>query len=68
MNPGVAYWELIASKLKGLGWQMSITVAHVHGAELSLIDARQDGIRFVVLADDRLAGLLELEADIKARS
>jgi hypothetical protein len=64
----VKYWEIIARNLKKRGWSWgcvsaidsavrTIWIADVHGG---------DGKRFVVRADEKLTGFLELESATRA--
>ncbi len=57
------YWEIIADKLSasGLSWGCSSQI-DATGRVLYTADAyRNDGKRFTVIADDKLAAFLELE-------
>lgn len=68
--PGAKYWELIADGLHRAGFSWGKTsFLTAAGKTMWLLDARKgDGPRFVVHADDLLAGFLELEAAVKEKN
>ena len=57
------YWETIADKLSKAGWTWGcVATIDSSGRTIFVADAhRDDGKRFVVRSDERLAAFLELE-------
>ena len=57
------YWETIAEKLSKAGWTWGcVATIDSNGRTIFVADAhRDDGKRFVVRSDERLAAFLELE-------
>jgi hypothetical protein len=57
----VKYWEVIADNLSKAGWSWGcVSAIHANGHSIWIADAhRDDGKRFVVHADEKLAALLE---------
>ena len=64
------YWEIIADKLSKAGWTWGcVATIDSNGRTIFVADAhRDDGRRFVVHADEKLAAFLELESAIRASS
>jgi hypothetical protein len=64
------YWEIIADNLRKAGWSWGCVSAVDHqGRTMGIADAHRDnGKRFVVHADEKLAAFLELESAIRAVS
>ena len=56
------YWEIIADHLSRAGWSWGcISAIDSNGRTIWITDAQRDnGKRFVVRADDKLAAFLEL--------
>jgi hypothetical protein len=61
-------WEIIADNLSKAGWSWGCgATVDSNGRTIWIVDAhRDDGKRFVVRADEKLTGFLELEATIRA--
>jgi hypothetical protein len=62
----VKYWEIIADNLKragrSLGW---VSTIDSQGRTIWIVDAyRDDGKRFIVHADEKLSGFVELERQV----
>ena len=57
------YWEIIADNLSKAGWSWGwVSAVDSEGRTLWIVDAhRDDGKRFVVRSDEKLAPFLELE-------
>jgi hypothetical protein len=57
------YWEIIVDNLTKAGWSWGcVTAVNREGRTIWIVDAhRDDGKRFVVRSDERLAAFLELE-------
>ena len=57
------YWETIADKLSKAGWSWGcISAVESNGQTIWIVDAHRDnGRRFVVRSDEKLAAFLELE-------
>jgi hypothetical protein len=57
------YWEIIADKLSKAGWTWGcVATIDSNGRTIFVADAhRDDGKRFVIRSDERLAAFLELE-------
>jgi hypothetical protein len=57
------YWETIADKLSKAGWTWGcVATIDSNGRTIFVADAhRDDGKRFIVRSDERLAAFLELE-------
>ena len=57
------HWEIIADNLSKAGWSWGCVPAiDSNGRTMWIVDAhRGDGKRFVVRADEKLTGFLELE-------
>jgi hypothetical protein len=64
------YWDIIADNLKKRGWSWGcVSTADSRGRTIWIADAhRDDGRRFVVHADEKLTGFVELESAIRAVS
>jgi hypothetical protein len=60
----VKYWEIIADNLKRRGWSLGyVSAIDSNGRTMWIADAhRDDGKRFVVHADEKLAAFVELES------
>ena len=60
------YWEIISRNLKKRGWSYGyVSAVDSNGRTIWIVDAhRDDGKRFVVLADEKLTALLEMESAI----
>ena len=58
------YWEIIADDLSKAGWSWGcISVVDSRGRTIGIADAYgDDGKRFIVNADEKLAAFLELES------
>jgi hypothetical protein len=58
------YWEIIADNLHDAGWSSGwVSALDSHGRTIWIVDAhRDDGKRFIVRADEKLAAFIELEA------
>jgi hypothetical protein len=58
-----ATWETIADKLSKAGWSLGwVSAVDSEGRTIWIVDAHRDnGKRFVVRSDERLAAFLELE-------
>jgi hypothetical protein len=66
-NPiNVKFWEVIADNLSKAGWSWGcVSALDSRGQTIWIADAHRDGgQRFVVRADDKLTGFLELESAI----
>jgi len=63
------YWETIADNLSKAGWSWGcVATVDRRGRTIFVADAhRDDGKRFVVRADEKLAAFLELESAIPIR-
>ena len=61
------YWEIIPRNLKKAGWSLGyVSAVDSEGRTIWIVDAhRDDGKRFVVHADEKLAAFLELESAIR---
>jgi hypothetical protein len=59
-------WEIIADRLSKAGWSWGcVSTINSNGQTIFVADAhRDDGKRFVVPADEKLAAFLELETAI----
>jgi hypothetical protein len=57
------YWEIIADNLSKAGWSWGcVSAIDSNGRTIWIADAhREDGKRFVVRSDEKLAAFLELE-------
>ena len=57
------YWELVADKLSKAGWSLGwVSAVDSEGRTIWIVDAHLDnGRRFVVRSDEKLAAFLELE-------
>jgi hypothetical protein len=64
------YWEIIADNLSKAGWSWGcVSAIDSQGRTIWILDAhRDDGKRFVVLAEDKLTAFIELESAIRGRS
>jgi hypothetical protein len=61
----VKYWEIIANRLKKAGWSLGwVSALDSEGRTIWIVDARRDGKRFVVRADEILTAFLEAERAI----
>ncbi len=60
------YWEIIADNLSKAGWSWScVSAVDFNGRTIFVADAhRGDEKRFVVRADEKLTGFVELESAI----
>jgi hypothetical protein len=63
----VKYWEIIADNLKKRGWSYGyVSAIDSEGRTIWIADAhRDDGRRFIVRADEKLAAFMELESAIR---
>ncbi len=61
------YWEIIADRLSAAGWSWGcVSAIDREGRTIWIADAhRDDGKRFVVRADEKLTGFLELDSAIR---
>ena len=61
------YWEIIADNLKKRGWSYGyVSAIDSEGRTIWIADAhRDDGRRFIVRADEKLAAFMELESAIR---
>jgi hypothetical protein len=66
----IAYWEIIADKLSKAGWSWGwVSAVDSCGHTIWIADAHRDnGKRFVVHSEEKLAAFLELETAIKAKT
>jgi hypothetical protein len=66
----VKYWEIIADNLSKAGWSWGcVSAIDSSGRTIWIADAhRDDGKRFVVHADEKLAAFAELESALRAVS
>jgi hypothetical protein len=57
------YWEIIAHRLRKVGWSLGwVSAIDSQGRTIWIVDAHRDGgKRFVVHADEKLTAFLELE-------
>jgi hypothetical protein len=57
------YWETIADKLSKAGWSLGcVSAVDSEGRTIWIVDAHRDnGKRFVVRSDEKLAAFRELE-------
>jgi hypothetical protein len=62
------YWEIIADNLSKAGWSWGcVSVVDSQGRTIWITDAhRDDGKRFIVRANEKLAAFLELDAAVWA--
>jgi hypothetical protein len=60
-------WEIIADSLSKAGWSWGCVPAiDSNGRSIWIVDAhRDDGKRFIVRADEKLAAFLELESALR---
>jgi hypothetical protein len=59
------YWEIIADNLHKAGWSLGwVSVVDREWRTIGIIDARGDGKRFIVRADELLTAFVELERAI----
>ncbi len=59
------YWEIIANRLKKAGWSLGwVSALDSKGRTIWIVDARRDGKRFVVRADEKLTAFVELERQV----
>jgi len=63
------YWEIISDNLSKAGWSWGyVSAIDSNGRTILVADAhRDDGKRFVVRADEKLAAFVELESVIRFR-
>ena len=56
-------WEIIADRLSAAGWSWSfVSAVDCKGRTIWIVDAhRNDGKRFIVRSDEKVAAFLELE-------
>ena len=61
------HWEIIADKLSKAGWSWGcVSSTNQEGRQFWVVAAeREDAGRFIVEANDKLTGFLELEAVIR---
>jgi hypothetical protein len=60
------YWEIIARNLKKAGWSLGyVSAVDSEERTIWIVDAHRDGKRFVVRADEKLTGFVELESMIR---
>ena len=56
------YWEIIADNLHKAGWSLGwVSVVDREWRTIGIIDARGDGKRFIVRADELLTAFVELQ-------
>jgi hypothetical protein len=62
----VGSWEIIADRLSAAGWSWGcVLTINSNGQTIFVADAhRGDGRRFVVRADEKLSGFVELEREV----
>jgi hypothetical protein len=62
------YWEIIADNLSKAGWSWGwVSAVDSQGRTIWIVDVhRDDGKRFVVRSDEKLAAFIELESAIRA--
>ena len=62
----VKYWEIIADNLSKAGWSWGcVSAVDFNGRTIFVADAhRGDEKRFIVRADEKLTGFVELESAI----
>jgi hypothetical protein len=65
----VKYWEIIADNLHDAGWSLGwVSAVDSRGRTIWIVDAhRDDGKRFVVHADEKLTGFMELKTATRLR-
>jgi hypothetical protein len=65
-NPMKYYWEIIADNLSKAGWSWGcVSAVDCRRRTIFVVDAhRDDGKRFIVLADEKLTAFWELESAI----
>jgi hypothetical protein len=63
-NPRVKFWEIIADNLSKAGFSWGyVSAIDSNGRTIWIADAhRDDGQRFIVHADEKLSGFMELES------
>jgi hypothetical protein len=63
----VKCWEITADNLSKAGWSYGyVSAVDAQGRTIWIADAHGYGKRFIVRADERLNGFLELESAIRA--
>jgi hypothetical protein len=64
----VKYWEIIADNLSKAGWSYGyVSVLDSQGRTIWIADAhRDDGKRFIVRADEKLTGFVEVQTGLVA--
>jgi hypothetical protein len=61
----VKHWEIIADRLSKAGWSLGwVSAFDSQGRTIWIADAHHDGNRFVMRANEKLTGFMELEAAI----
>ena len=59
-------WEIIADNLHYAGWSLGwISVLDLERRTIWIVDAHQDGKRFIVRAEQILTAFIELESAIR---
>ena len=60
------YWKIIADRLSKAGWSLGwVSAVDSEGRTIWIVDAnRGDGKRFIVHADEKLSGFVELERQV----
>jgi hypothetical protein len=65
----VKYWETIADNLSKAGWSLGwVPVVDSQGRTIWIGEARRDGQRHIVRADQKLTAFIELEPAIRGQS
>jgi hypothetical protein len=60
------YWKIIADNPKKRGWNYGcVSAIDSSGRTIWIADARRDGKRFVVRADEKLMAFVELESVVR---
>jgi hypothetical protein len=58
----VKYWEIIADRLSKAGWSWGyVSAIDSNGRTIWIVDAHGYGKRFIVRAEEKLSGFVELE-------
>jgi hypothetical protein len=60
----VKYWEIIAEKLSAAGWSWGYCSAVTQNGWRWIVDARRDGKRYIVEADELLTAFSEIEQSV----
>jgi hypothetical protein len=67
INASVKDWEVIATNLSSERWSWGCIVSmDEKGRDIFVVQAKRDGKRFFVCADEKLTAFLELESAIRA--